>query len=77
VHDQEFIRAVSGVESSLPFISISNPYKIVCTVKVQLGEDTSGAETIQEVGNEWKRISILLGDLVECGKSEIEVSNLS
>jgi hypothetical protein len=46
MHDKEFVRAISGSEGSLPFVAISYTDKVVRTMKVNFGEDTSRMEAI-------------------------------
>lgn len=50
MHDVEFIRAVMGVESGLPSISIGYVDQVVCTVEAQLGERASSAKSVEQVG---------------------------
>jgi hypothetical protein len=39
VHDQKVKGAISGLEGSFSFITWSNMDKVVCALKVDLGED--------------------------------------
>jgi hypothetical protein len=40
VHDQEIEGAILGSEGGFPFVTWSDMDEIVCTLKVDLGEDT-------------------------------------
>uniref|UniRef100_A0A0W0FEJ3 Uncharacterized protein n=1 Tax=Moniliophthora roreri TaxID=221103 RepID=A0A0W0FEJ3_MONRR len=66
--DVPLIRAVSGPECSFPLVTFSNSYKMVRMAKIKLGIDFGLTQGIEKVGNEGKRIAVLLGDLVKTSK---------
>jgi hypothetical protein len=53
------------MEGGLPFFTFCNVNKVVGMMKVDFGVDVGFPWGIKEVGDEGKRISIFLGDLVE------------
>ena len=58
MHDQEVKRSVSCLEGSFPLVTGSNANKVVSAMEVDLGEDTRILEAVQEVWNEWERVSV-------------------
>ena len=42
-----------GAESSFPFVAIGDADEMIGMSKVNLGEDSSLAETVEKVSNEW------------------------
>ncbi len=63
-HDTPFKGAVTGPEGCFPFITFSYVYEMISVSEIKFGIDASGAHGVEEVGNEWKGITILLGYLV-------------
>ena len=64
-HDLPFKRSVSSSERGLPLISRSNPDKVVGMSEVNLGIDSGLPRTVQEIGDEGKRVAVLLSDTVK------------
>src|SRR5882724_1120571 len=64
-HDQELKGAVACLESCLPLVACCDANIIVASAEVKLGVDLCTAQLVEEVGNKWNRVSILLSDLVE------------
>uniref|UniRef100_A0A0W0GFU7 Uncharacterized protein n=1 Tax=Moniliophthora roreri TaxID=221103 RepID=A0A0W0GFU7_MONRR len=67
-NDIPLVRAISGVKCSFPLVTISDPYKMVCMAEVELCIDRGFAQSIEQVGDERKWVSVLLGDLVKTPK---------
>ena len=65
MHYLEIIRTIMHMKHCLPFITFSNADQIVGPAEVDFHEDMHGVQVVEEVGNEWKRVTVLLGDLVE------------
>ena len=62
VHDHKIKGSITSSEGGFPFITGSDADEVVGTMEVDLGRDGGGAEAIEEVGNEQKRILVFLGD---------------
>ena len=65
MHHLEFIRTISCMKCGLPFITFSDASQIVGPAEVNFCEDVHRVQVVEEVGNEWKRVTVLLGDSVE------------
>ena len=64
-HDTPFEGAVTGPEGCFPFITFSYAYKMISMSEIKFGIDASGARGVEEIGDEGKWVSILLGDFVQ------------
>src|ERR1700728_705980 len=64
-HNQEFESSVSGPKGCFPFIARSNPDIEVTNSEVDLSVDSPFTSAIKKIGDERKRITIFLGDLVK------------
>ncbi len=64
-HDEVFVRAVTGPESRLPFVSFSDADVVVSGSEIDFGVDAGGAKAIKKVADEGDRIAVLLGDTIE------------
>src|SRR5882672_3469392 len=72
-HYQPLEGTITGSECSLPFISSRNPDKMIHMPEVDFGVDSCFSGCVQEVGNERKWISVLLGNSVEA--SEVDAKS--
>jgi hypothetical protein len=64
-HDKAFEEPIAGPESGLPLVSRSNSKKIVCSTKVEFGEDLGTAKTIKSLADQRDGVPILDGNPVE------------
>ena len=64
-HDQILVVACRGVEGGLPLISLPDADEVVGVAQVQLGEDCSILEQLEGRGDEWQRVPILDGDVIQ------------
>jgi hypothetical protein len=64
-HDKAFEESIAGPESGLPLVSRSNSKKIVCSTKVEFGEDLGTAKTIKSLTDQRDGVPILDGNPVE------------
>jgi hypothetical protein len=65
VHDLKLVRTVTSAKCRLPFVSFGDADQVVGSAKVDLRENARGAQAVEEVGNQWKGVAVLLGDSVE------------
>jgi len=72
-HYQPLEGTITGSECSLPFVSSRNPDKMIRVPEVDFGVDSCFSGSVQEVGNERKWISVLLGNSVEA--SEVDAKS--
>ena len=59
-HYQPLKRSVTSPEGSLPFISCCNANQMVCVLEVDFSVDSCFSWCVEQIGNEQKRIMILL-----------------
>ena len=59
-------------EGCLPLVAHSNVNIIVASMEVKLGVDCCAAQLVEEIGDEWDRVLILLCDLVEVAEVDTE-----
>jgi len=52
MHDIELIQSVACVKHCLPFVALGDPDGIIGSMQVEPSEDTCGAQTVKEIGNE-------------------------
>src|ERR1700712_2438398 len=64
-HNQPLVRTVTRAEGGFPFIAIGDANEVVRMSKVDFGIDFGTARGIEEVGDQRKRVVILLGDLIQ------------
>jgi hypothetical protein len=57
--------SITGSEGSFPFITFGDSDKMECMPKIDFGIDACFPRCIEEIGNEWKWVSILFGNLVK------------
>ena len=72
-HNTPFERAVVGVEGGFPFITFMDLKEVVGVLQVNFGIHGGLSWAVKEVGDAWKRISVFLGDFVECSKVGAEM----
>ena len=65
MHHLELIGPITHTKHSLPFITFGDADQIVGPTEVNFCEDAHRAQMVEEVGNERKRVTVLLGDSVE------------
>src|SRR5882724_560151 len=71
-HDQELESTVACLEGCLPLMARCDMNIIVASAEVELGVDLCAAQLVEEVGNEWNWVLILLSDLVEVSEVHTE-----
>ena len=71
-HDQELEGAIVRPEGCFPLMAHCNTNIVVASTEVELGVDLCAAQLVEEVGNEWNRVSILSSDLVEVSEVDTE-----
>ena len=54
-----FKMTVSGLKSSFPFVALTDSNPVVGIPKVNLGEDNRAVEAVQQLADQWERISVL------------------
>jgi len=59
-------------EGCLPLVAHCDVNIVVASMEVKLGVDLCAAQLVEEVGNKWNRVVILLSDLVEVSKVHTE-----
>jgi hypothetical protein len=64
-HDTPFEGSVSGVEGGFRFVTFGDTHKVVGMSEVDFGVDASFPRGVEEVGDEWKGVSVFFGDLVK------------
>src|ERR1700710_1919609 len=64
-HHQPLIRTVARAEGGFPLVAIGDTNEVVRMPKVDLGIEFGMARGIKEVGDQRKRVSILLRDFVQ------------
>ena len=64
-HHKPFKRAIASAECSFPFVTIRNADKVVGMLKIDLCIKSGFPWCIQEVRDQGKWVTILLGNLVE------------
>jgi hypothetical protein len=64
-HDQGFKEAIAGVYGYFPDIFISYPNKVISIVEVNFGDVLSFRQSGQRFSNQWQRVLVLYGSLVE------------
>ena len=72
-HDIPFKQTIAGPEGCLPFVTFSDTDKVIGMAEIDLGVDAGFAGSIQEIGDERKGISVLLGDAVETSEVNTEM----
>ena len=60
------------MESGLPFVTFRNADKVISVMEIYGGVQAGLTRSGQEVGNERKRITVLLGDLVQTSEVNTE-----
>ena len=60
-------------KSSLSFITVGDANQIVSMVKIYLWVNPSFARWVQQIGDEWKCIAILLGDVIKTAEVNTKV----
>ena len=71
-HDEPFEGSISRSEGCLPFISGGDPDEMIGVLEVDLGINSRGSGTVQEIGDEGERITVLFGDAVESAEVHAE-----
>jgi hypothetical protein len=71
-HNQPLVRTVARAEGGFPFIAIGDANEVVRMSKVDFGIDFGTARGIEEVGDQRKRVSILLRDFVQTAEVNAE-----
>ena len=60
------------MESGLPFVTFRNANEVISVTEIYGGVQAGFTRSGQEVGNEQKRITVLLGDLVQTSEVNTE-----
>ena len=63
-HDMPFKGAITGLEGCFSFITFGYAYKMISMSEIKFGIDASRAHRVEEVRNEWKRVTVFLGYFV-------------
>ena len=58
-HYQPLRGSVMSLEGSLPFVSCCDANQVVCVPQVDFGVDSCFSWCVEQIGNEWKWITIL------------------
>src|SRR5882724_268648 len=64
-HDQELKGAITDSEGCLPLMACCDANIVVSSVEVKHGVGLCIAQLVEEIGNKWNKVLILLSDLVE------------
>ena len=72
-HDLPLKRTITSLECGFPFIAFSYSDKVIGVSEVYGGVDSGFAFSGQQVGDEQKWISVLLGDLVKTSEVNTEM----
>jgi len=59
-------------EGCLPLVAHCDMNIVVASMEVELGVDLCAAQLVEEIGNEWNRVAILLSNIVEVSKVHTE-----
>ena len=59
-HYQPLEGSITSPEGGLPFVSCCNANQMVCMPEVNFGVDSCFSWCVEQIGNDWKRIMILL-----------------
>ena len=65
-------RTIASSECGFPFVAFSYSDKVIGVSEVYGGVNSGFAHSGQQVRDEWKRISVLLGDLVKTSEVNTE-----
>ena len=72
-HDQEFEGAIASPKCCLPLMAGGNANVVVTGTQVEFGLDAGCPELVNKVRDQWYRVPILLGNLVEVPKVNTEL----
>ena len=67
-HDKKFKGAITSLKQGFPLVTRGDANIVVSGAQVKLGVDFCRAQLVNEVGDQWYRVSVLLGDLVKVPK---------
>ena len=71
-HDQEFEGAIASPKCCLPLVAGGNVNVVVTGAQVEFGVDAGCPELVNKVRDQWYRVPILSGNLVEVPKVNTE-----
>ena len=71
-HDQEFEGAIASPKCCLPPVAGGNANVVVTSTQVKFGVDAGCPEVVNKVHDQWYRVPILSGNLVEVPKVNTE-----
>src|SRR5882724_9557919 len=71
-HYQEIKGAIAHSESCLPLMACCDVNIVVASTEVEFGVDLCTAQLVEEIGNEWNQVVILLSNLVEASEVHTE-----
>src|SRR5882724_395198 len=71
-HDQELKGAITHSEGCLPLMAYCNVNIVVASMEVKLGIDLCTSQLVEEIGDKWNQVPILLHDLVEVSEVDTE-----
>ena len=72
VHNTPLKRAISSVERGFPFVTFTDPDKVIGMPEINFGEVTSFLWTIQEIGDLGERILVFLHNLIQATEIDAE-----
>ena len=72
-HDQELKGDILHSEGCLPLVASCNVNIVVASMEVELGIDLCAAQLVEEIGDEWNWVLILLHDIVEVSEVNTEL----
>jgi hypothetical protein len=61
----EIIRAVTGTESGFVLVACGDTQQVIGVAKIQFGVNTRLSRGVEEIHNQRKQITILLGDAIQ------------
>ena len=64
-HNAPLKRAISSAEHGFPFVTFTDPDKMIGMLEIDFGEVTSFLQTIQEIGDLGEQISVFLHNLIQ------------
>ena len=71
-HDKPFKGAIAGPKGGFPFVAFRNADQVISVPEINCGVKAGFARCGEEVGNEGKWISVLLGDPVKTSEVNTE-----
>ena len=71
-HNAPLKRAIASAKRSFPFVTFTDPDKVVCMLEIDFGEVTSFLRTVQEIGDSGEQILVFLCYLVQATEIDTE-----